>query len=62
MSGRQLHRVATFVLSLAMAVIGVALVVQGLDGGSAVKALLGVLFVAAGAARSYLEVRRGQSR
>ena len=52
----------TFVLCLAMAAIGFALVVQGLDARSGVSAsrlLLGALFIAAGVARSYLEIRRG---
>jgi len=53
----------TFVLSIAMAVIGFALVVQGLgahSGVSASRVLLGVLFVAAGGARSYLQLRKGR--
>jgi len=62
MSGRQLHRVGTFVLCFAMAAIGVALIVQSLGGSgiAAPRLLLGVLFIAAGVARSYLEVRRGR--
>ena len=50
-------------LSLLMVAIGVALTVQGLVGkGSPLSArlLLGLLFIAAGAARIYLEVRRGR--
>jgi uncharacterized membrane protein HdeD (DUF308 family) len=61
MTGRQVHRTGTLVLSLLMVVIGVALIVEVLAGsGSAVspRLLLGLLFIAAGAARIYLEVRR----
>jgi hypothetical protein len=64
MTGRQVHRSGTFVLSLLMAVIGVALIVQAVSGhGSAISArmLLGVLFTAAGVGRLYLEVKRGRS-
>jgi hypothetical protein len=63
MNGRHVHRGGTFLLSLAMLAIGVALLVQTLAGdGGAISArlLLGVLFVAAGAGRLYLEVRRGR--
>ena len=63
MSGRQVHRTGTLVLSLLMVAIGIALTVQGLVGkGSPLSArlLLGLLFIAAGAARIYLEVRRGR--
>ncbi len=62
MTGRQAHRTGTFVLSLLMGVIGVALIVQAVSGhGSVVspRLLLGVLFVAAGGGRLYLETRRG---
>jgi hypothetical protein len=61
---RQLHRASTRVLSLAMIVIGVLLVVRTLTAGGGAIALgvvLGVLFVAAGAARLYLQARRGAS-
>jgi hypothetical protein len=63
MSGRQVHRTGTLVLSVLMVAIGVALTVQGLAGkGSPLspRLLLGVLFIAAGVARAYLEVRRGR--
>ncbi len=53
----------TFVLSLLMVVIGLALIVQSIGGhASAIsgRTLLGVLFVAAGAARTYLEIKRGR--
>jgi hypothetical protein len=62
MTGRGVHRTGTFVLCLLMALIGVALIVQALSGhGSALspRLLLGLLFIAAGAGRSYLEIRRG---
>ncbi len=55
----------TFVFSLLMVAIGLALLVQALAGhGSAIspRLLLGVLFIAAGAGRTYLEVRRGRGR
>ncbi len=61
---RQLHRSATRVLSLAMIAIGVALVVRTLvagGGGLALGIVLGVLFVAAGGARLYLQARQGRS-
>jgi hypothetical protein len=62
-TGRSIHRASTFVLSFLMLVIGIALVVQALIGhGGAVsgRMLLGLLFIAAGVARGYLEVRRGR--
>ena len=62
MSGRGVHRAGTVVLSLLMAVIGVALIVQALGGrGGAIspRLLLGVLFLAAGAGRLYV-VRRSR--
>jgi multisubunit Na+/H+ antiporter MnhB subunit len=58
---RGLHRSATRVLSLAMMAIGVALVVRTLvagGGGLALGIVLGVLFVAAGGARLYLQARQ----
>ncbi|HKG02542.1 MAG TPA: hypothetical protein VKB03_05130 [Conexibacter sp.] len=58
---RQLHRSTTRVLSLAMIVIGVLLVVRTLaagGGGLALGLILGVLFVAAGGARIYLQTRQ----
>lgn len=62
MSGRQVHRAGTVVLSIAMFVIGVALAVQALSSSSAFsgRLLLGVLFLAAGLGRLYLEMRRGR--
>jgi hypothetical protein len=63
MNGRQAHRAGTFTLSLLMAAIGVALVVQAVSGHGSVlspRLLLGVLFVAAGVGRMYVERRRGR--
>jgi hypothetical protein len=62
MTGRQAHRLGTFVLSMVMAAIGVALIVQAVSGhGSPIspRLLLGVLFIAAGAGRIYAERKRG---
>jgi uncharacterized membrane protein HdeD (DUF308 family) len=58
MSARRLHRYGTFALSLAMVVIGCALLVQGASTSALPRALLGALFVAAGCLRVYVEVRR----
>ncbi len=63
MTGRGAHRTATFVFCLAMAAIGVALIVQAVGGNGGVispRLLLGLLFVAAGGGRAYLELRRGR--
>ena len=65
MNGRQAHRMGTLVLSLLMAAIGLALIVQALSGAASAispRLLLGVLFVAAGAGRWYVEVRRARGR
>jgi hypothetical protein len=65
MNGRQAHRSGTMVLSLLMAAIGVALIVQAVVGHGGVlspRLLLGALFIAAGAGRVYLEMRRGRGR
>jgi hypothetical protein len=62
MTGRQVHRSGTLVFSVAMAAIGVALIVQVATGGGGVlsaRLLLGVLFLAGGIARLYLERKRG---
>jgi xanthine/uracil permease len=59
----RLHRSTTRLLSFAMIAIGVALVVRTLalgGGGIALGIVLGVLFVAAGAARLYLQGRQGR--
>jgi hypothetical protein len=48
-------------LSLLMAAIGVALVGQGVSGGVVSgRLLLGVLFIAAGLGRLYIQHRRGR--
>lgn len=57
---RQLHSSSTRVLSVVMILIGVALIVRTLAaGGGAIATgiVLGVLFVAAGSARLYLQLR-----
>jgi hypothetical protein len=57
---RKLYSSSTRILSIAMIAIGIALVVRTLAaGGGAVATglILGVLFVAAGAARLYLQFR-----
>jgi hypothetical protein len=54
------QRTSTAVLSLAMAIIGLVLLVQALaGGGAAVRLVLGVLFLAAGSGRLYLLARGG---
>jgi hypothetical protein len=62
MRGRQAHRSGTFVLSLLMAIIGVGLIAEAFSArGGAISArlLLGVLFIAAGCGRTWVELRRG---
>jgi hypothetical protein len=62
MTGRQVHRSTAMALSVLMALIGVVLLVQAVDGHGGVlsgRTLLGVLFLAAGVGRLYVEVRRG---
>jgi hypothetical protein len=61
MNGRQVHRTGTWALSLAMAAIGIALVAEAIGGEGGVvsiRLLLGLMFIAAGGARIYLEIRR----
>jgi hypothetical protein len=63
MTGPQVHRSGTLVLSVLMTVIGIALIAQVLGGDGGVisaRLLLGVLFLAGGIARLYLEHRRGR--
>jgi hypothetical protein len=63
MTGRTVHRSGTYVLSVLMTAIGVALIVQVLAGDGGVlsaRLLLGVLFLAGGIARLYLERKRGR--
>lgn len=57
---RQLHSSSTRIMSVAMIVIGIALVARTLVAGGGALAtgiVLGVLFVLAGAARLYLQMR-----
>jgi hypothetical protein len=57
---RQIRRSSTLLLSIVMVLIGVALVVRTVAaGGGAVATgvVLGALFIAAGAARLYLQLR-----
>jgi hypothetical protein len=60
MIGRQAHRAGTTVLSLAMVAIGIALSVEAVGGEGVLSArlLLGILFVAAGSGRLYIQVRK----
>jgi hypothetical protein len=65
MTGRTVHRSGTVVLSVLMAAIGLALIVQvlaGVGGLLSARLLLGVLFLAGGLARLYLERKRGRER
>ena len=58
--GSQLHSSTTRVMSIAMIVIGIGLVVRTLVAGGGALAtglVLGVLFVLAGVARLYLQLR-----
>ena len=58
--GRQFHNSSTRVLSIVMIVIGIALIARTLaagGGGIATGIVLGVLFVLAGLARLYLQLR-----
>ncbi|MEA2160124.1 MAG: hypothetical protein QOD66_2504 [Solirubrobacteraceae bacterium] len=57
---RQVQQTSTRVMSILMIVIGIVLLVRTLIAGGGALAsgiLLGILFVAAGAARLYLQVR-----
>ena len=63
--GSHLHRGGTVVLSVVMAALGVGLIVQAASGdGGLISArlLLGLLFVAAGALRLWVERGRGSRR
>jgi hypothetical protein len=65
MTGRKVHRSAAMTLAVLMALIGVALVgeaIGGHGGALSARALLGLLFLAAGLGRLYLELRRGSRR
>ena len=57
---RQLYSSSTRIFSIAMIVIGIALIVRTLAAGGgaiATGVVLGLLFVLAGAARMYLQLR-----
>ncbi|MGB0093699.1 MAG: hypothetical protein WBP81_14360 [Solirubrobacteraceae bacterium] len=57
---RQLQRGSTRVMSVVMILIGIALLVRTLiagGGAATLGVLLGVLFIAAGAGRLYLQIR-----
>jgi uncharacterized membrane protein HdeD (DUF308 family) len=57
---RQVHQTSTRVMSILMIVIGLVLLVRTLIAGGGALAsgiLLGLLFMAAGAARLYLQFR-----
>jgi hypothetical protein len=63
MTGRTVHRSGTVLFSVLMVAIGVALIGQTLGSGTSVlsaRLLLGVLFLAAGIARLYLERKRSR--
>jgi len=58
-----MHSASTLVLSLLMGVIGIALIVQAIGAHGSIispRLLLGVLFIAAGGGRIYLQVRRSR--
>jgi uncharacterized membrane protein HdeD (DUF308 family) len=58
---RQLHRSYTRMMSIAMILIGIAILVRTIAAGggpAAAGVFLGILFVLAGAARLYLQHRR----
>ncbi|HEY2181052.1 MAG TPA: hypothetical protein VGH09_05200 [Solirubrobacteraceae bacterium] len=63
MTGRTVHRSGTVLFSVLMIAIGLALIGQTLGSGTNVlsaRLLLGVLFLAAGIARLYLERKRSR--
>jgi hypothetical protein len=58
---RNLHRAATRVMSVVMVILGIAILVSTIARGGgplAIGILLGVMFVAAGAGRLYVERER----
>ena len=60
-----MHGIATRALSVMMVVLGVAILVTTIARGGgplAVGTLLGVLFMAAGLGRLYVELERGRER
>jgi hypothetical protein len=65
MIGRHAHRSVTLLLSLIMVVLGLALMIETVGGDGSVlsaRMLLGLLFLAAGIGRLYVETRRGAQR
>jgi multisubunit Na+/H+ antiporter MnhB subunit len=57
---RDVHRQGTRLMAVAMVVLGIAILVRTLAAGGgalALGVLIGALFVAAGAARLYLQLR-----
>jgi hypothetical protein len=63
MTGRTVHRSGTVLFSVLMVAIGLALIGQTLGSGTSVlsaRLLLGVLFLAAGIARLYVERKRSR--
>ena len=57
---RDVHRTGTIVLSVALMLIGVAIVARTIDAGggaASVGILLGILFLAAGAGRLWVVTR-----
>ncbi len=63
MTGRSAHRTGTTILSVIMVALGVALITEALsrDGVISPRALLGLLFVAAGLLRLRMQRRREES-
>ena len=60
MSQPGVHRSTTRFLSVAMVLVGIALIVRALTGGGTIISLgviIGVMFVAAGAGRLWLTMR-----
>jgi hypothetical protein len=60
--GRDVHRGGTWVLSVLLIVVGVAVIVRTLiagGGGTSLGIILGVLFTAAGAGRLWVAWRTG---
>jgi hypothetical protein len=61
-TGQLIHDRLTRVLSIAMAVIGAALVVRGAADGATTAVIVGVLFLAGGCGRLYLQLRLRRGR
>jgi hypothetical protein len=62
---RDLHRGTTGLLSVVLVLLGVAMIIRTLaagGGGLAFGLLLGVLFIAAGVGRLYLNARLARGR